>query len=299
MSKKNTIYTRRDFIRGTTSAAVAGALYMGSPSSLLASGEKKTRVVLIRDKKVLDGSNKIKPGILNDMLDEAVTRALGIDDVGKAWKSIIKPEDTVGIKSNVWSYLPTPPELEQAIQRHVMESGVPASRISISDRGVLRDPVFKEATALINTRPMRTHNWSGVGSLIKNYIMFVNRPSAWHGDTCADLGKLLVLPVVKGKTRLNILVMMTPLFHGSGPHHFNARYTWGYGGLIVGTDMVACDAVGLTILQNKRNEYFGEERPINPTPHHIYLADTRHGVGVADLSKIELIKLGNADGMLI
>ena len=93
--------------------------------------------------------------------------------------------------------------------------------------------------------------------------------------------------------------MLTPLFHGSGPHHYNPRYTWAYNGLIVGTDMVACDAVGVTILQNKRNEFFGEERPINPSPKHIFLADTRHGVGVADLSKSDLVRLGDADGILI
>jgi hypothetical protein len=300
MAMKSKFYTRREFLKGTTSAAVAGTLYMGSASSLLASGEqKKTRVVLIRNRDVLDSNNKINAGVIQDMLDRAVTTALNIDDAGKAWKSIIRPDDVVGIKTNVWNYLPTPPELEQGIKKRVMECGVPEDRISIRDRGLLSDDVFTKSTALINTRPMRTHYWAGVGSLIKNYIMFVDNPSAWHPDTCADLGKLLELPMVKGKTRLNILVMMTPLFNGSGPHHFNPQYTWPYGGLIVGTDMVACDAVGVTIIQNKRREYFGEDSPINPPPKHIFLADTRPGQGTADLSKIDLVKLGDQEGVLI
>lgn len=297
---KSKFYTRREFLKGTTSAAVAGALYMGAASPLLAAGnQKNTRVVLIRNRDVLDSNRKINGRVLQEMLDQAVTTALGIEDPAEAWKSIIKPEDVVGIKSNVWSYLPTPPELEQGIKHRVMECGVSEDRIGIRDRGLLRDEIFTSATALINTRPMRTHYWSGVGSLIKNYIMFVNNPAAWHGDTCADLGKLLELPLVKGKTRLNVLVMLTPLFNGSGPHHFNPQYTWPYAGLIVGTDTVACDAVGVTILQNKRNEYFGEERPLNPSPKHIFLADTRHGVGTADLSKIELIRLGDQEDILI
>ena len=293
-------YTRREFLKGTTTVAVAGALSMGAASSLLASGEvKKTRVALIRSRKVLDSNYKINGEILEEMLDEAVTGVLGAGDAGQAWKSIIKPEDVVGIKTNVWNYLPTPPELNQALKERVLECGVPEDRISVRDRGVLQDKVFTGATALINTRPMRTHYWAGVGSLIKNYIMFTENPSSWHGDTCADLGKLLELPVVKGKTRLNILVMMTPLFNGSGPHNFNPKYTWPYGGLIVGTDMVACDAVGVAIIRNKRREYFGEDRPINPPPKHIFLADTRHGQGTADLSKIELLKLGDQDGVLL
>ena len=297
---KSKFYTRREFLKGTTSAAVAGALYMGSSTPLLGTGDKKkSRVVLIRNKDVLDSNYKIKAGQMQGMLDEAVTAALGIDDTKEAWKSIIRPEDVVGIKSNVWSYLPTPSELEQGIKKRVMECGVPEDKIGIKDRGLLTDDIFANATALINTRPMRTHHWSGVGSLIKNYIMFVNDPWTWHDDTCADLGKLLELPVCKGKTRLNVLVMMTPLFNGSGPHHFNPKYTWPYYGLVVGTDMVACDTVGVTILQNKRNEFFGEDRPLNPPPKHIFLADTRHGQGTADLSKIELIKLGDQDGTLI
>lgn len=299
MAMKSKFYTRREFLKGTSSAAVAGALYMGSASPLLGAGEKKSRVVLIRNSEVLDKSYTVNASLMQQMLDQALTAALGIDDAAEAWKSIIKPDDVVGIKSNVWRYLPTPAELEQGIKKRVMDCGVPEDRIGIKDRGLLKDPIFTNATALINTRPMRTHHWSGVGSLIKNYITFVPRPYEWHDDTCADLGKLLELPLVKGKTRLNILVMLTPLFNGSGPHHFNPKYTWAYNGLIVGTDTVACDAVGVTILRNKRKEFFGDDRPLNPPPKHIFLADTRHSLGTADLSKIELIKLGDTDGILI
>lgn len=299
MSKQSKFYTRREFLKGSTSAALAGALYMGSTSPLMAGGEKKSRVVLIRNPKVLDDQYKLDDGLLQEMLDKAVCAALGEEEANSAWRSIIKPDDVVGIKTNVWHYLPTPPVLEQAIKTRVMACGVPEEKIRIRDRGLLSDDIFTRATALINTRPMRTHYWSGVGSLIKNYIMFVPSPSDWHNDTCADIGKLLELPLVKGKTRLNILVMLTPLFHGSGPHHFNPEYVWPYAGLIVGTDTVACDAVGVSIIQNKRNEYFGEERPISPPPKHIFLADSRHHLGTADLSKIELIKLGDEDGILI
>jgi len=36
--------------------------------------------------------------------------------------------------------------------------------------------------------------------------------------------------VVKGKTRLNVLVMFTPQFHSFGPHSFNPKYVWKYYG---------------------------------------------------------------------
>ena len=80
------------------------------------------------------------------------------------------------------------------------------------------------------------------------------------------LDHLWHFPQVKGKTRLNILVMITPLFHGIGPHHFSRSYTWRYNGLIVSTDPVAADATGARIIQAKRDSFFGEKRPISPPP---------------------------------
>lgn len=297
MTKK--LLTRRQIIKDATKAGIGSALLLNSPLNLFGQGEDKTRVVLIRDENILDSGSSPRPEILNKMFDKAVLNLTGASDIKAAWKKIIKSDDIVGIKSNVWRYLPTPPALEKAIKKRVMEAGVSEKNISIRDRGVLSDPVFQKSTALINVRPMRTHAWSGVGSLVKNYIMFTNRPASYHPDSCADLAKLFELPVVKGKTRLNILVMLTPLFHGVGPHHFNKKYVWPYKGLIVSLDPVAADSVGLQIIQAKRKEFFREEKPLNPPAKHIYMADTRHHLGTADPKKIDLVKIGFKEGIFI
>jgi hypothetical protein len=299
VSMKKKFYTRRDFLKESSAAVAAGTLYLNMPRKLLAQELKKEKVVLIRAKDLLDDSKKVRADNIAAMLDKAVMTLYGTSEPLTAWQQIIKPQDIVGIKSNVWGYLPTPPELEKAIKHRVMEVGVAEKNISIKDRGLLSDKVFLNATALINTRPMRTHHWSGVGTLLKNYIMFVKNPSAYHGDTCADLATIWKLPLVKDKTRLNILVMITPLFHSVGPHDFNSQYTWVYNGLIVGEDPVAVDATGVRILIAKRKEYFKEDRPLNPPPKHIFLADTRHHLGTADPTKIELIKLGWQENILI
>jgi hypothetical protein len=139
---------------------------------------------------------------------------------------------------------------------------------------------------------MRTHHWAGVGSLIKNYILFSPDPASWHDDACADLAKIWSLPIVKGKTRLNVLVMLTPQFHGVGPHSFNPKYVWPYHGLVVGFDPVACDSVGLRIIEAKRRAFFGEDRPLAPPAKHIALADKRHHLGTADPAKIDLVRIG-------
>jgi hypothetical protein len=296
--KKKT-FNRREFIKTGAAGLAAGSLALAWPAKLRTQTPGKTRVVLIRAKDILDETGAVRSEAVQKMLSEAVQTLLGEKDAVAAWKKLIKADDVVGIKTNVWRALPTPPPLEEAIRRGVLSAGVKAENISVSDRGVLNDPVFMKSTALVNVRPMRTHDWSGLGTCIKNYIMFVPDPPRFHPDSCADLGALWQLPEVKGKTRLNVLVMLTPLFHSVGPHGFNPAYIWQYNGMIVGMDPVAVDAIGARIIQAKRKEFFGEDRPINPPPKHIELADTRHHLGTSDPSKIELIKIGWQEGILI
>jgi hypothetical protein len=290
--------TRRDFIKGAGCAAVG--LAVGLPVlAEEAAPVAKSRVVLIRNSTVVDGQGKIDAGLVQRMLDEAVVALFGEKDVASCWQKIVRPSDVVGIKSNHWGNLPTPPEVEEALRRWVLKVGVDEANVAVDDRGVLKNDVFLRATALINTRPMRTHAWSGVGSLIKNYIMFAEHPPDYHDDACAPLATLWDLPQVKGKTRLNVLVMLTPQYHTVGPHHFDPAYLWPYHGLIVSTDPVSADAVGLKIIQAKRRLEFGEERPLQPSAHHIALADSEYHLGNASDSKIDLVRIGWEDGVLI
>jgi hypothetical protein len=233
------------------------------------------------------------------MLDDAVARLLDETDAAAAWRRLVRPNDVVGIKTNQWERLPTPAAVETALRRRVLGIGVAADAVAVADRGARTDPVFRRATALINARPMRAHAWSGLGTCIKNYIAFSPRPSQYHPNGCEDLGAVWRLPEVKGKTRLNVLVMLTPQFHGLGPHSFSPEYVWPYGGLVVSRDPVAADTVGATIITAKRRSFFGEDRPLAPTPHHIRVAGERYGLGEWRLEAIELVRLGEEDGALI
>jgi hypothetical protein len=289
--------TRRDFLRQTGASAIVAAA--GMPLYAGQNVQNKATVILIRNKKVVDDQGRLDRKIIDHMLDEAMVALFDAESPAEAWKRVVKPTDTVGIKTNVWHYLRTPIELEETIKARIMASGVQEDNIGIDDRGVLSHPVFKRATALVNARPMRAHHWSGVGGCLKNYIMFTPRPPDYHADSCVDLGALWKLPVVKGKTRLNILVMLTPQFHCQGPHHFDREFTWRYKGLLVGVDPVALDAIGLKILEAKRQLYFEEDSPMRPPAKHIVAAEERHGVGVANMNRIEVRKLGWDDDVLI
>jgi hypothetical protein len=295
--KATKIITRRDFLRGTAGLLILGGL---TPSLASAAGqEAAARVVVVRNEGVLNPGGDINAPTLQAMLDDAVKFLTGEGETGKAWGRLFRSSDVVGVKTNAWYHLPTPPQLESAIQSRLLEVGIEKGNVSIDDRGVLDNPVFSRATALVNVRPLRTHHWSGMGSCIKNYIMFVRTPSAYHGEGCSELGKIWTLPLVKGKTRLNILAALTPQFYGRGANFFDRRYVWPYKGLIVGTDPVAVDAVGAELLAKKRITFFGEDRPLDVAPVHIGVADKKYKLGVSDLSRVEIVKIGWKEAALV
>ncbi len=284
--------SRRQFIKGASAAALTAPLLVRGMEQAAAPAPAKSRVILVRNLDVLDENGLPKPAVVQEMLDTGIKALTGKPDPQSAWKTLIKPSDVVGIKNNRWNYLRTTAQVENALKTRIMEAGVKESNIAVDDLGVLQNPIFQKATALINARPMRSHHWAGVGSLIKNYIMFIPEPITIHPDSCADLASIWDLPIIKGKTRLNVLVMFTPQFHSFGPHSFNPKYVWKYHGLMLGFDPVAVDATGLRIIEGIRKDYFGDDRPLNPPAKHIAIADTKYHLGTADPEKIELIKIG-------
>jgi hypothetical protein len=290
------IITRRDFLRGAAGTAVAAALGPGILGE--AQAQPTAKVVLIRNVDVLAQPEKTQE-ILQSMLDEAVKTLLGTDSPLEAWRKLIKSSDVVGVKSNDWGKLPTPKPLEAAIKRRLLDVGVTEENMSIADRGVMTNPIFLKSTALVNVRPLRTHHWSGVGTCLKNYIQFVSDRPSYHPEACAALGSIWHLPAVEGKTRLNVLSALTPQFYGRGTNFFDTRYVWPYRGLIVGTDPVAVDTIGAHLLQKKRMVFFGEDRVLDAPPSHIIVADKKYHLGVSDLNRIQLVKLGWGEEVLI
>lgn len=55
--------------------------------------------------------------------------------------------------------------------------------------------------------------------------------------------------------------MLSPLFHGKGPRHFQKKHTWGYKGLLVGTGPLAVDAARLRIIEAKRLTLLADQQP--------------------------------------
>jgi hypothetical protein len=158
------LLTRRDFLKGSA------GLVIGSAVGLPAQTAPKSRVVLIRHPEAVEAGSRFNAPVIQQMLDEAIVALLDAPDAARAWKMLVKPGEVIGIKSNVWSYLPTPAEVEQYLKRRVMEAGIKEGDIAIDDHGVKENPVFQRSTSLINVRPLRTHYLSGMSGCIKNII---------------------------------------------------------------------------------------------------------------------------------
>jgi hypothetical protein len=280
---------------GPAPAAPAAAAGPSQAPASVSGGTAK--VVLVRDEAVIDAAGKVRPEVVQKMLDDGICELLGAKSPAEAWKRLLGAARPVGIKTNVWKNLATPPEVEAAIRKRIEEAGVPGSELRIDDRGART--TLAPCAALVNVRPLRTHNWAGIGGCLKNPIMFSEEPSVYHPDMCADLGALWTLPTLKGKVRLNILVALTPQFLTRGPHFFDTRYLWPYKGIFLSTDPVAVDTLGVKLLEAKRRVFFGEDRPMTELAKHVRIAGEKHGIGVGDLSRIQVAKLGWGADILV
>ena len=108
MNCRRSNITRRDFLRGAAYASVAATMGISALKAEEVKPVKKTRVILIRDKNVIDSKGRLDSKLVKKMLDQAVAELFGTKTPLEAWQKVVKPKDIVGIKTNVWEPLPTP-----------------------------------------------------------------------------------------------------------------------------------------------------------------------------------------------
>ncbi len=293
MDEKRGVLTRRDFVRATTGAAVGTSLFGVSWAGQAGRIPRPARVVLVRDQQVLDGAHRVDVGVLRRMLAETVTRVTGEKNARDAWRSLVKPEDAVGLVPT--DHLnPTHGEVVAAVRAALVEAGIPEGRITLAQRG----PEKAEAcTALIALPALKAHWLTGIGTVLKNYITYSGHPSRYHGENNDRLGEIWLLPNVKGKTRLVLVDALRPLCD-KGPQA-DPRYMWDYDGVIGGTDPVAVEAVCLKILTAKREAIKGEPWPLSPPPLCVAMADKRYGLGTSKLEEITIERAGWSEGVLL
>ncbi|HUU37460.1 MAG TPA: DUF362 domain-containing protein [Candidatus Desulfaltia sp.] len=293
MADKKKSLTRRDFLQGTLGAAV-GASVLGTkwlePTQQAAGS---SLVAVVRDAKAMDSANVVNTDVLKTVLDDVLTRVTGKSTAKDAWQSLLKPDDTVGLVDTP-HLNPTHKEVVNAVKSSLIAAGFPGERI-LNAQGGPEKP--KACTALIGLPALKAHWLTGLGTVMKLYILYSGRPSNYHDAANAKLGELWNLPFVKGKTRLVLVDALHPLFD-KGPQ-VDPRYKWAYNGLIAGTDPVAVETVCLRIIMEKRKAYKGEPWPLSPPPLCVEAADKEYGLGTSDWSKIKVDLSGWKEGALL
>jgi len=287
--------TRRDFIRGTMGATLAVSV-LGVPWAVGSEkpGPSSSLVSVVRDKNVMDAGYRLDLKILQAMVDRTVLQVTGKNGVQEAWANLVKPEDIVGLVPTP-HLNPTHQELVDVVKASLMrEAGISEKNIIMAQGGKRRP---RECTALISMPALKGHWLTGIGTVIKNYIMYSGRPSNYHEEKSAKLGEIWLIPEVKDKTRLVLVDAIHPLCD-KGPQP-DPRYKWAYNGLIAGTDPVAVETVCLKILSSKRQALRGEPWPISPPPICVEAADKVYGLGTSNIEKIKIAHFGWGEDLLL
>jgi len=97
------VLSRRDFLK-KSGLAVMGVSCAGRLTSVAGAGDAgeaaRSRVVLVRHRRVVDSEGRIQQPLLEEMLDEAMTSFTGRRSIAEAWRKYFSPEDTIGLKVN-------------------------------------------------------------------------------------------------------------------------------------------------------------------------------------------------------
>jgi uncharacterized protein (DUF362 family) len=242
-------------------------------------------VTVVRDKNAMDSAKNIDITILEKMLAETLTRVTGQKNTKDAWLSLVKPNDMIGLVPT--DHLnPTHDEVVEVVKNSLIDAGIPED--SIRDAQGPRNA--KKCDALIAIPGLKAHWLTGIGTVLKNYIMYSGSPSRYHHSNSAKLGEIWNLPFVKGKTKLVLVDSLYPLCD-KGPQS-DPRYQWNYNGFIAGTDPVAVETVCLKIITEKRNAIRGEPWPLSPPPICVEAADKVYGLGTSRMAQIQIQHYG-------
>ncbi|MEJ2286023.1 MAG: DUF362 domain-containing protein, partial [Desulfobacterales bacterium] len=167
MKDKKPVLTRRDFIRGTIGVTLGSAVFGLQWPRREAGAAARSLVTVVRDKNAMDSAKNIDLTVLEKMLAETLTGLTGQKKTKDAWLSLVKPNDVIGLVPT--DHLnPTHDEVVDVVKNSLMAAGIPEGRIR--DAQSPRDA--KICDALIAIPGLKAHRLTGIGTVLKNYIMY-------------------------------------------------------------------------------------------------------------------------------
>jgi hypothetical protein len=287
MQDKRRLFTRRDFIRGTIGATLGASALGVRWAGATEKANRSSLVTVVREREVMDAAGvTVDRTVLRRMLDQTLIQFTGEKKAKDAWLTLLSPKDTVGLVPTP-HLNPTHPEVFDVVKSALIDMGIPKKKITTAQGGIKK---AERCTALIALPGLKAHWLTGIGTVLKNYILYSGNPSRYHEENSSKLGEIWNLPQVKGKTKLVLIDALHPLCD-KGPQA-DPRYKWAYNGLIAGTDPVAVETVCLRIITEKRRALRGEPWPLSPPPICVEAADKVYGLGTSRMEEIRIEHYG-------
>ncbi len=166
-------------------------------------------------------------------------------------------------------------------------------------RGGITRVVLDYCDVVINLSRLKAHRRLGMWGALANMLTACDYTTRYTVlseperlcEVACRLGR-------RGKVKLHIIDALQPAYEPADRRP-KLPPRWPYGGIIVGTDPVACDLVGWRLLEAKRAEVAGKPNPLKPRPDYILAAGKRYRVGQVDLAKITVAIEGPVEGALL
>ena len=207
MKDKMPVLTRRDFIRGTVGITLGASVFGLQWPMGEARATATSLVTVVRDKNAMDSAKNINATVLEKMLTETLTKVTGQKNTKDAWLSLVKPNDVIGLVPT--NHLnPTHDEVVDVVKSSLVDAGIPKDKIRLA-QGNPGNP--KKCDSLIAIPALKAHWLTGIGTVLKLYIMYSGSPSRYHGSNSSKLGEIWNLPFVRGKTKLVLVDSLYPL----------------------------------------------------------------------------------------
>ncbi len=309
--------SRRDFL--AASACAAASVPLAPVAALQAvGGDSRPKVIRVASDHVVRG-RYVHDAVLREMLELTLTTLTGKKDAATAWRSVLRPDDMIGLKFNssgaaalatneklagemITSILSAGFERRQIVAIEAPDKVYAAHGVSRPVYGWQSEPtefgsgrdnlavVLDQVTAIVNVPFLKSHNIAGITCSLKNLShAMVKHPARFHANHCAPfIGDIVALSQIRDKLRLNIVNALRVVFD-KGPEPRSAG-TWDAGMLLGGIDPVATDSTGLDIVNSQRLLLGMDGIDLTGRAHHLRAAWKR-GVGQYGLHEIERVKL--------
>ena len=253
------------------------------------------------------------------MFEDGLKILTGEGKAADGWHKLLKADDVIGIKFNQVGYaelgttvpfatqlvaslkragfaaerimlIEAPPRLTKELKTRACVFGFSGGAVSFGSGEEELAAALNEVTALINVPFLKTHNIAGMTGCLKNLShALIRRPGKYHANACAPyVGDIVALPQIQSRLRVHIVNVLRGLYKG-GPA-VEPEGTWTHAGLLMSTDPVAADAVGVDLINEQRAR--AELHPIGDEEAHIphVHAAAQRGLGTDDPDYIRLIE---------